>query len=331
MNKLNMAYCNECEDLVNFDLHNEIVNETYKGVKIQYNFNVARCKYCHNEVSASIDYNYEKSAARISAYKKAKGIISLEEISEIMEKYNIGKEPLSVLAGFGKVTIKRYFEGIIPAPEYSERLKKLLNDEQSFSNAFKDNIDKLNEVSVKKIQKRFEDLSEIKDSKINQIANYIIIKLEEVTPLALEKLLAFSEGVNYALNGSRLINDDCEAWQHGYVYHSVYTKYKKYGYKPIDSGIKSTHGVMLSRVSESELNAIDMVINTFGLYSPKTLELISHRQDPWLEKRVGYGVNDASNEPINEDSLKQYFVDNKLYSEENINKYISKMIRSCKN
>ena len=325
-----MAYCNECEDLVTFDFYGEVVNENYKGVKIKYNFNVARCKYCHNEVTASIDYNYEKSSAKISAYKKAMGIISLEEISEIMEKYNIGKEPLATLAGFGKVTIKRYFEGIIPAPEYSERLKKILNDEKCFLNAFEENIDKLNEVSVKKIQKRFKELREIKDSKINQIANYIIIKLEEVTPLALEKLLAFAEGVNYALNGSRLIDDNCEAWQHGYVYHSVYTKYKKFGYKPIDNGIKSTHGVMLSRVSESELKAIDMVINTFGLYSPKTLELISHGQNPWLEKRVGYDENDASSEPIDEDSLKQYFLENKLYSEENINNYISRMIKSCR-
>ena len=55
MNKLNMAYCNECEDLVEFDFHDEVVTETYKGVKIQYDFRVARCKCCHSEVAASVD------------------------------------------------------------------------------------------------------------------------------------------------------------------------------------------------------------------------------------------------------------------------------------
>ena len=106
---------------------------------------------------------------------------------------------------------------------------------------------------------------------MNRIANYIITHLGEVTPLALEKLLAFSNGVNYALNGEQLIWEESQAWAHGPVYPQIYNKYKRYGYKPIDDGIYSTHGCMLSKLTEKEINAIDMVINTFGLYSPKTL------------------------------------------------------------
>ncbi|RGI43705.1 hypothetical protein DXB43_09805 [Roseburia sp. OM04-10BH] len=41
--------------------------------------------------------------------------------------------------------------------------------------------------------------------------NYIITNLGEVPPLALEKLLAFSNGVNYALNGKRLLLEECQA------------------------------------------------------------------------------------------------------------------------
>ena len=331
MNKLNMAYCNECEDLVEFDFHDEVVTETYKGVKIQYDFRVARCKCCHSEVAASVDYNYEKSASRINAYKKSQDIITLDEISEIMEKYNIGKEPLAVVAGFGKVTIKRYFDGIIPAIEYSSKLKELLNNENVFKDCLENNLDKLNEVSVRKIQQRLIDLNDIKESKINQIANYIIIKLEEVTPLALEKLIAFSEGVNYALNGTRLIDDECQAWQHGYVYPSIYSRYKKYGYKPIDNGIKSTHGVMLSKLTDDELKAIDLVISTFGLYSPKTLEQISHKQTPWLEKRVGCKPNDPCRKEIDDESIRKYYIENHLNCEENISKYITHMISEIRN
>lgn len=331
MNQLNMAYCNECEDLVEYDFHDEVVAETYKRVKIEYNFRVARCKCCHSEVAASIDYNYEKSASRINAYKKAQDIITLDEISEIMEKYDIGKEPLAVVAGFGKVTIKRYFDGIVPATEYSVRLKELLNDENAFKDCFENNIDKLNEVSIKKIRQRLNDLNDIKQSKINQIANYIIIKLEEVTPLALEKLIAFSEGVNYALNGNRLIDDECQAWQHGYVYPSINSRYKIFSYKPIDNGIKSTHGVMLSKLASEEIKAIDLVISTFGLYSPKVLEEISHRQTPWLEKRVECKPNDPRRKEIDEESIKKYYIENHLNSEENISKYITNMIHEIRN
>lgn len=331
MNKLNMAYCSECEDLVEFEIHDETVNEIYKDVKIQYTFPVARCRQCNSEVAASIDYNYEKSEARIKAYKKSQGIIGLDEISEIMEKYNIGKEPLALVAGFGSVTIKRYFEGAIPAIEYSDRLKELLNDEGAFINFFQKNSNKLNAVSIKKIEQRLADIGNIKSSKTDQIVNYIIIKLGEVTPLALEKLLAFSEGVNYALNGNRLIDEECQAWQHGYVYPSVYAKYKKYGYKPIDNGIKSTHGCMLSLLSADEIKAIDMVIRTFGLYSPKTLEMISHKQKPWLEQRVGLKDNDSCDKSIDEESVKQYYIENNLNSEENIIKYIRNVLEDFRN
>lgn len=84
---------------------------------------------------------------------------------------------------------------------------------------------------------------------------------------------------------------------------------------------------MLSKVSEDELKAIDLVINTFGLYSPKTLEKISHSQDPWKEKRVGYKENDPGNEIINEESIKAYYIENKLDTENEIMKYIMDCIK----
>ena len=35
-------------------------------------------------------------------------IISKKEIEQILEKYNIGKKPLSLLLGWGEVTVIRY-------------------------------------------------------------------------------------------------------------------------------------------------------------------------------------------------------------------------------
>ena len=92
MDNLKLAYCNECEDLVEYDVHDEIINEEFKGIKISYKFSVGRCKYCNCEVATDIDYNSRKSKAKIEAYKRKMGLITLKEISEILEKYDIGKE-----------------------------------------------------------------------------------------------------------------------------------------------------------------------------------------------------------------------------------------------
>lgn len=328
MENLKHAYCNECEDLVEYDIYDELIEEEFKGVKISYKFRIGKCKCCNCEVATDIDYNSRKSNEKIEAYKRQTGIIDLNGISEILEKYDIGKENLADTAGFGKVTIKRYFDGFIPSREYSEILFNILNDEEYFIELVEDNKEKLKDVAYRKIISRYERLAEISSSKIDQIANYIITHIGEVTPLALEKLLSFSNGVNYALNGEQLIFEESQAWAHGPVYPQIYNKYKKYGYKPIDDGIYSTHGCMLSKLSEEEIEAIDLVINTFGIYSPKTLERISHSQDPWKEKRIGYKEDEAGQEVIDEASIKLFYTSHKLNSEDTIMDYIMTCLRA---
>lgn len=328
MEKMDLAYCNECEDLVEFIEREEIIEENYKGELVRFKFRVGHCKECGHEVATDINYNARRSEEKIKAYKRLKGIISEEEISEILKKYDVGKEALADIAGFGKATIKRYFEGYIPAKEYSDILIRFLNDEQSFYSKVNENKDKLKDSAYKRIIIRHSELKEISNSKIEQVANYIITNLGEVTPLALEKLLAFSNGVNYAVNGERLLSEKCQAWQHGYVYPDIYNKYKKHKYNPIDSGIKSTHGCLLSKLSKDEIKAIDMVIRTFGVYSPKTLERISHSQTPWKEKRAGYKEDEPSKEAIDENSMKKFFVEKQLNTEERIMAYIMKTINA---
>ncbi len=329
MKNVRLAYCNECEDLVEYDVYDEVLEEEFKGRQIRYRFRIGRCKCCNCEVATDIDYNSRKSKKRIEAYKKEAGLIDLEKISEILEKYDVGKEALADIAGFGKVTIKRYYDGFIPSRDYSDILLKILHDEECFMELVENNKSKLKEVTYRKILSRYERLTEIKNSKLNQIANYIITHIGEVTPLALEKLLAFSNGVNYALNGERLILEESQAWAHGPVYPQIYNKYKRYGYKPIDDGICSTHGCMLSKLTRDELKAIDLVINTFGLYSPKILEKISHLQKPWQEKRIGYKDDEVGREAIEESSIKLFYAERKLNSEDAIMSYIMDCIRGC--
>lgn len=63
----NLAYCNECEDLVEFDIVEENISEVFKGKEIEYIFNIGRCKCCGSEVATDIDYNCRKSDAKFKA------------------------------------------------------------------------------------------------------------------------------------------------------------------------------------------------------------------------------------------------------------------------
>lgn len=327
MKKGRLAYCSNCEDLVNFYTSYEQLHEHFKGKDIEYYFVVGRCSECGNEVATDTGYNFRKTEAKIHAYKKASGIIDTQEIEEILKKYDIGKETLADIAGFGKVTIKRYFAGVVPSIDHSKVLYEILENERFYTECVNKNKEKISKLALTKIERRYDLLMQIANSKIDQIANYIIVHLNEVTPLALEKLLYFCNGINYSINNEQMIFEPCQAWQHGPVYPTVYSKYKKYGYKPIDNGICSNHGCVISLLQDSEIKVIDLVIKTFGLYSPKTLEIISHSQDPWLEKREGLSENDAGHETIDEESIKLFYQENKLDSEDAIIKYIMEIVR----
>ena len=71
---------------------------------------------------------------------------------------------------------------------------------------------------------------------------------------------------------------------------------------------------------------MDLVINTFGKYSGKVLEDITHEELPWKNARVGYEASEPSREIISKDEIKNYFmgVANKygVDTEEKLNCYI---------
>ena len=60
------------------------------------------------------------------------GVITSDEIRQILEKYRIGKKPLAKLFGWGETTIIRYMEGDIPTNEYSTKLKCLLDNPEYY-------------------------------------------------------------------------------------------------------------------------------------------------------------------------------------------------------
>jgi len=53
-------------------------------------------------------------------------IISIQDIKNILTKYNIGKRNLSLLLGFGEITITRYLNGAVPTLPKSRFLKEIL-------------------------------------------------------------------------------------------------------------------------------------------------------------------------------------------------------------
>lgn len=75
---------------------------------------------------------------------------------------------------------------------------------------------------------------------------------------------------------------------------------------------------------------VDRVLDTFGMYSGKVLESITHKETPWLEARKGFLLDETSHAEISLDAMKAYFkkMDEKynIRTKDGLREYISKML-----
>ena len=238
------------------------------------------------------------------------GIVSIDDIKKIMDIYKIGKAPLSLALGFGEVTIPRYLEGQVPSKEYSDIIKAALSSPAYMKQKLTENREKLTDTAYRKVLAAVESIESLfsVSDKMLQVIAYIFEKLEEVTPLMLQKLLYFIQGIYSALYGSPIFEEDCRAWIHGPVYPEVYKLFRDFKYNPIDDArfalLKGREDIL----AEDEKHVIDLVVNTFGIYSGKVLKKITHNEDPWKDARKGYGDNIPSSELLPKKRIMEYYI-----------------------
>lgn len=101
------------------------------------------CEECHEEFYDDLhDYNVITANNEL---RKFYGTILVSEIEEIIEKYNVEAEELSLILGLEKGTISKYLDGRNPKKEHSELLKKIKDD----SKLFQLYVDKYNSSNMK--------------------------------------------------------------------------------------------------------------------------------------------------------------------------------------
>ena len=142
----------------------------------------------------------------------------------------------------------------------------------------------------------------------DDIVASIFEKLEEVTPLMLQKLLYFNQGVYSALYGRPIFEEDCRAWIHGPVYPEVYDLFRDFKYNPIDDARFALLEGTEDALTDDEKRVIDLVVNTFGMYGGKVLEKITHNENPWMEARKGYGDSIPSSELLSKERIMKYYI-----------------------
>lgn len=332
MAKERTQFCMECREETGYRIKFVPCKRCIKDKEYMFTISEAVCEKCGETVNIPglMDSNAQEVDRQYRLYE---GIVSVEDICNLMEVYKIGKAPLSLALGFGEITITRYLSGQVPSKEYSDIIRKALESPQFMMEKLNANIEKIGETAYKKAMnaaREVEPLSKLSERMLLTIS-YVFKKAEEVTPLALQKILYYIQGIYMALFGKEFFCEECEAWIHGPVFKDVYEVFRDFKYNPIDDTRFSVLQNRFNELSEAEKKIIDLVLETFGMYSGKILEQITHKETPWMDARDGYLPEEPSNEIISKESIKKYFTEVvQKYEIDNVNglkKYISSKLQ----
>lgn len=302
------VFCENCRNDVSYCAATVPMNGTLKGKEYHFTGKEAHCTDCGALVYVPEinDYNLK---ALYDEYRTANGIISLEHILEIPQKYAIGKRPLSSLLGWGENTFTRYCEGDMPTKQYSAILTRIHDDPKYYFEILEAGKKNLKTMSTYEKSKKAvttllgltDDSSE--ETKISSAVKYLLNQCGDITPLALQKSLYYIQGFYNAFYNAFIFSEDCEAWIHGPVYRDIYFRYRDYHfdvispYEDFDSSILTTE----------EKAIFDSVIKYLCCYSGKVLEHFTHNETPWLSTRGDLPVSEPSERIITQESIHDYF------------------------
>lgn len=312
---MNKQMCVNCKELVNINIKEEYINYQDNENNVNFLGKVAYCEKCGTEIfNAEIEeYNQE----RLEEVLK-QNVISKEEIEQILAKYKIGKRPLSLLLGFGEITITRYLNGYIPTKKNSDYLRTILNSPEEYYSVLLANKDLISDNAFVKSSIATKTILGIlkEDTVLNNVSKYIVNKIE-VSNMALQKILYYIQMFSMCFLKKPAFTSSCKAWKYGPVYGTIYHKYKTFnGDVIVDEGDSPSIDPELKPI-------VDNVVKYFGCYTGYVLKNFTHNEAPW---------NDTdSNGIIEKESIKKF--GNQVIAELNIqnvseiSKYSEKMFK----
>ncbi|KKL92558.1 hypothetical protein LCGC14_1883470 [marine sediment metagenome] len=137
------------------------------------------------------------------------------------------------------------------------------------------------------------------------IANYFLNLANEtgtyLSNLKLQKLVYYAQAWYLANHDKSLFDEDFEAWVHGPVIYDLWKKYKEFSYNPIFGDVEKP------KIDKKTWNFLGLVTDSYFSEDAYTLELMTHKEDPWILARNGIAPDEPCSSIITKESMKTYF------------------------
>lgn len=156
----------------------------------------------------------------------------------------------------------------------------------------------------------------------SEVARYIINAFHEsedaITNMKVQKLLYYVQGWHLGLYNKPVFAGDFQAWVHGPVQCEVYNEYKHYKWESISAAVEKP------QLDIELVNHIEEVLESYGGETAYELELLTHREWPWLKARDDLPSDERSNNIISQETMQEYFLERAQENEKNHNYTLNK-------
>lgn len=210
-----------------------------------------------------------------------------EQLLSIMEKYEIGKKPLSVLLGWGETTVLRYLNGVEPNREFAAKIKELSESPWQYARLLEQGKDSLTQTAYKKTRRAV--YRQMFCDKSTEAMQYVIALAEgDIAPYRVMAVLYFAQVCSLLGRGLPIFEEEV----------SLELK-QKTPYPKLYSRLMS-YGVRIQLPEESALTTedkefLESVYQTLNGYSPNAVRAVLAKDKRQIRKnRSSQGTEQLS-------------------------------------
>lgn len=186
-----------------------------------------------------------------------------------MQRYEIGKKPLSRLLGWGDTTVMRYLDGVEPNREFAARIEQLAKHPWLYAEVLEKNKYKLTDTAYGKTRKAV--YREIFCDRSTEAMQYVIALAEgDISPYRVMMVLYYAQVCSMVLRGMPLFEEEADfSPGQPLVYPELYGQMKEHGIR-----LQKPETPSLSAEEQNYLKQVYLVLNG---YSPNALKALASR------------------------------------------------------
>lgn len=138
-------------------------------------------------------------------------------------------------------------------------------------------------------------------ARVHDVAAQILAKQGGMTTMKLQKLVYYAQAWSLVWDERPLFKARIEAWASGPVVPILYRMHR--GQFKVDKWPEGDP----SRLTETERETIEAVLDFYGPKSSHWLSDLTHREQPWIDARKGLGPGDRGSTEITHAAMAEYY------------------------